>query len=485
MYLLDFLHQQNRHYPDKLFLCSDNNRYTYSEAFIAVQKTAAFFKNNDISAGNRVILYFDDKIRLLFSYFACQAIGAIPAPIDNFSKHLSIHYTASHIQATALITDKKLPSADKLPCPVLTFPDLNTITTLAWDQTRSDIAHLLFTSGTTGKPKAVMISQNALLFTTLSIIRWAQMRHGDHELITLHLSHSFGLGHIHCHLILGNTISLLPSARDLSMLLKSLADKQITGYAATPAQLTLLTQSYQNELRQYAQQLRYLIVNTAKVEEETISSLMQLLPKTNFYMYYGLTEASRSTYIHYNEKSKKLHTVGKCAPGISVKIDHIEGQEGEICIKGANLMMGYWGEETSNAFDSTGWFHTGDVGDIDDDGFLSVKGRLHDRINVDGLKCHPQEIEEVLARCKGVVECAVFGVEHPLTTHEVVAAIVCSGDEEKKTFQNTLRSHCKKSLEPYKIPKRFLFVHSLPKTESGKIQRTLLAQKTINKTAVY
>jgi long-chain acyl-CoA synthetase len=298
----------------------------------------------------------------------------------------------------------------------------------------------------------------------------------DRELTTLSLTHLFGLGHLHVYAALGATLYIENGLRDVPRLLDLVESEHITSFPGTPAGFKIMIELFPEMLRSRAQHLRYIVINTAPMPVALTESLLELLPDTRVYMYYGLTEASRSTYIAYREHRDKLATVGRASPGGEVRIGSaahpLINEPGEILVRGPHVTSGYWAQDSTELFDD-GWFRTGDLGSVDVDGFVTWRGRVREQINVNGLKLVPFEVEDVLRRDPRVAECAVVGVPDAVTG-ESVAAFVVPVSAAEESLELELRKLCARHLEFYKVPKRIVFVDEIPKTDSGKVRRFLL-----------
>ena len=196
-------------------------------------------------------------------------------------------------------------------------------------------------------------------------------------------------------------------------------------------------------------------------------------------MHYGLTEASRSTFLEFNKEKNKLNTIGRSTPNVEVKVldleskKYITNQVGEILIKGNNIFNGYY-KSNNNTYLHKGYFKSGDLGKIDDSGYVTYLGRINDIINIGGLKVSPDEIEKVIIDYNGINDAAVVGQEDEDDIHGVIitAYIIVDFDINIKELKN----HCIKYLEPYKIPNTFIRIQNLPKSPSGKLKRKDLRQ---------
>jgi long-chain acyl-CoA synthetase len=210
--------------------------------------------------------------------------------------------------------------------------------------------------------------------------------------------------------------------------------------------------------------------------------LLAALPDTDIFMYYGLTEASRSTYIEYRKHTDKLETVGAATPGTEVCIGQpaqpLIGEPGEVLVRGRHVTAGYWGQDTSAYFDQ-GWFRTGDLGVMDSAGFVTWLGRVRDQINVNGLKLVPSEVEDILRLDSRVLDCAVVGVPESASGESVIAFVVVAEGAAEPALERILRKLCNEHLEDHKVPRRVHFVAEIPKTDSGKVRRHVLRDSLI------
>jgi acyl-CoA synthetase (AMP-forming)/AMP-acid ligase II len=413
-----------------------------------------------------------------------MALGAVPVHLYAQKTHAFVAFAAEHTGAKAVLTDSADLAASGLPCQLLGVPDLTAGGGELWTEERDPVAYMMFTSGTTGRPKAVLTTQENVLFVTRTLIGIAGMRPGDREVVVMPLASTGGLGHVHACLMLGNHARLLPyffgamDDDDMRHMLATIEEHGITGFLSTPGMLARLAGEHREAFRQKARGVRYILANVTRMRPELVADLIELLPETRFSTYYGLTEASRSVYQCFNDHPEHHGCAGRPAPGVEVTLaspDPTTGV-GEVLLRGGNLMDGYWRQEKS-PFSAGGWFPTGDLGSFDGKGFLTIRGRLSDCINVDGLKCFPHEVEEVLAAHPAVAECAVVGVPDATTFEKLGAAVVPRAQADLATLEDDLASFCRRGLEPYKVPARFVFVDALPRAGLGKLARRDLVER--------
>src|SRR6185436_308128 len=370
--ILDSLDQHARERGEREFLVLEDERLTFGELAVRVQRLAGVLRARGVGTGDRVVLYLGRKTRYLTAYLAAMAAGAIPVHVYPERSASYVDFAAAHAGAGLVITDREQVDWSAFPHPLLAYPDLSDATLpRVWPEERSEAAYMMFTSGTTGQPKAVVTTQENVLFVTETLIRMAGMSQDDREVIVMPLGSTGGLGHFHSNLVLGNRTILLPyffgsmSAADLEHTLETIAEEGITGFLATPGLLGRLATEHRESFREKARHLRYILSNVCPIRPELVRDLLDLLPSTRFHTYYGLTEASRSVYQCYNDHPAKVSAAGQPAPGVRIRIDQPDGDGiGEVLIQGGNVMAGYWGRDR-DGFDDDGWFRSGDLGSID------------------------------------------------------------------------------------------------------------------------
>ncbi len=481
--ILDYLEQHARAQSNVPFLREGAETLSFGELFELATRLATRLSAEGIGYGDRVVLYIDRRSRHLTAYLAVMILGAIPVHLYPQRKPAFVAFAAQHTGAGLVITDGELLQDTELPCGVFCYSEAEVQDLLpTWLGRRHPVAYMMFTSGTTGTPKAVMTTQENVTFVTRTLIEMADITENDREIIVMPLGSTGGLGHFHANLMLGNPVILLPyffgamDDDDMCHMLDTVESEKITGFLSTPGMLARLVENHREALRDKGRHLRYLLANVTPMREELVRELMQLLPDTRFYTYYGLTEASRSVHHCYNDDKSKIATAGRPSPGVTIGIGN-PGDEGvgEVLIKGPNVMSGYW-QMDKHGFDANGWFRSGDLGSLDNEGFLTIHGRLKENIRVDGLDCLPREMEDVLLKHPEVVDCAVVGLPDPRTHQRVAAAVVPTLDAEHENLAERLHAHCIERLEFYKAPTRFAVVDAIPKTELGKIKRDEVSQ---------
>lgn len=476
----DFLRTARRR-PDATSLVGpDGTVLSYSQVRARARAVAAELGAAGVGQGDRVVLSHPDGLDLVCAYLGALLHGCVVAVVAPKSTPAHLDFVRTDVGAAAWLAPADHPAAAVVPGRV-ELPAPSDAAAPAWledgpAEAPTD-ALVMYTSGTTGKPKGVRLSHANLRHTAASITTWAGVRADEVELTTLSLSHLFGLGHLHVHWTLGGSVVIEPGLQDLPRVLGRLAEHSVTSFPGTPAGFRRILDEVPDEFRAAAANLRYIVVNSAPMPEEDVRRLLDLVPHVRCYMYYGLTEASRSTVIHYNAHPDKIRTVGRPTPGSEVRVGAADrpvvGEPAEILVRGPHVMPSYWGADRSDGHFTDDWFHTGDLGTLDEDGFLTWVGRVKEQINVDGLKVPPAQVEAVLRQHPAVADCAVAGAPDALTGEAVVAFVVPAAPPGDRLGLE-LRRYCRSRLEPHMIPRRVEFVPAIPRTEAGKVQRLML-----------
>lgn len=348
---------------------------------------------------------------------------------------------------------------------------------------QSQVADILFTTGTTGAPKGVALSYNNLSAAASNINAYIGNTSSDVELLALPVSHSFGLGRLRCSLSKGATVVMLGTFANVKKFFKEMARCQVTMFAMVPASWGFIKKMSGKYIGKFADQLKFIEIGSSFMPVEDKELLMSLLPKTRICMHYGSTEASRSAFMEFHTYKDNLLSIGKASPNVEIKIFTSQGtpaalgEEGEVCVKGEHVTCSYW-NETPERFASDfydGYFRTGDCGTMDAEGNIYLKSRIKEMINVGGKKVSPMEVEDILNTIPGIKESACIGIPDPgIVLGEVVKAFIVADDN---LSDEEIMQQLRPQLEVYKLPVEIERINAIPKTGSGKIQRLSLKKK--------
>ncbi|MCB1488471.1 MAG: AMP-binding protein, partial [Bauldia sp.] len=444
--------------------------------------------------------------------FAVLKAGAVFVPINPSTKADKLAYVLENCRAAAIVTQGRLaataaramveaPSANfvvliggKGPptSGSLSFEDAvagDDVPPLPSAGITLDLAMLVYTSGSTGFPKGVMMTHQNVVAAAGSITTYLEMREDDVVLNVLPISFDYGLYQVLMSALAGATLVLEKSFAYPQAILNRMSEEKVTGLPLVPTMAAILLQMRDLAPGSFPH-LRYITNTAAALPPTHIMQLQVLFPFARIFSMYGLTECKRCTYLPPDELMHRPDSVGIAIPGTEAYVADEEGRPvgpgivGELYIRGPHVMRGYW--ENPEATDSAlrpgpyPWekvLRTGDFFRADEEGFLYFIGRRDDIIKTRGEKVAPKEVESTLYSLAGVAEAAVVGVPDPILG-TAIKAVVALSPGAQVTEREVLR-HCAANLEDFMVPKIVEFRDSLPKTESGKISRRLIEEEVM------
>lgn len=349
-----------------------------------------------------------------------------------------------------------------------------------------DLAHVIYTSGTTGRPKGAMISYKNVFSNLQGAHERFKVRPTDRFIVFLPMFHSFTLTAMMLLPIYGEgSAVLVRSVFPFSNVLKQALLKRVTIFLGIPAIYAAIGKAKIPWYFRWFNAIRLFICGAAPLAKQTIEDFKVKFPRATLIEGYGLSECSPIVAANLFEKQKIL-SVGKPLQGYEVKIVDDEtvevpvGQIGELIVRGDCVMQGYWG--LPSATDETiinGWLKTGDLGKVDEDGFIYIVDRKKDLIISKGINVYPREIEELIYKIEGVEACAVVGVKNEHADEEVAAFIELK--EDATLDERQVREYLKKHLANYKVPKSVYFAEKLPRNATGKVLKRVLKEQIKDK----
>jgi len=481
--------------PDKVFLFSqpDGRQFTYSQFVDAVSRTAALLAGEGVAKGDVVSLLMPNSVEYVIAYFACWRLGALAGPINSHLKEQEISYVVSNSEAkTLLVGSEFLPVINQLR----DLPTLNAVILFddeaqatrdftkveaTADVTLDDEAIIIYTSGTTGKPKGCLLTHGNVVANARQISQWLGFNESDRLLTMMPLFHMNAVSVTTMSAIYAGGSSVVSPKFSASRFWQIISDYQITSFGSVATMLSMLLTTYPEGVPAGLQteQLRFAMCGSAPVPAETIKRFEE-----TFHCLviegYGLSESTcRSTFNPPDENRR----AGSCGLPIGNEMRVVDdddtevadGQLGEIVLRGDNVLKGYYKnpEATAVAF-RNGWFHTGDIGYRDSEGFYFIVDRKSDMIIRGGENIYPREIDEVLYQHPAVSAAAVVGVPDDLYGEEVAGFVVLRDGGEAS--ERELIEFCKARLADYKCPKTIRFVKDIPKGPTGKLLKRELAK---------
>lgn len=468
-------------HPASIALITPEEQVTYAQLWERCLLAATNVRRKyGLQKGDRIILAASANIDFIYAYFGIHMAGGVCAPIDpdtNETRFELIKNSTKPVCTMGVL--HKVAGTQTAPFSEVLTPCDKIEPYQAPDP--EQIADILFTTGTTGAPKGVALNHKNLTAAALNINTFIKNTAEDVELLALPVSHSFGLGRVRCVLSKGGSLVLLGSFANMKRFFEQMERFHCTGFGMVPASWAYIKKMSGRKIGEFAGQLRYIEIGSSFMPIPDKELLCELLPDTRICMHYGLTEASRSAFMEFHSEHDYLNTAGKASPNVEVKIFDTEGKvlptgaEGEVCVKGEHVTCSYW-NETPERFAKDfydGYFRTGDCGCLDAEGYIHLKSRIKEMINVGGKKVSPMEVEDILNTIPGIEDCACVAMPDPEgVMGELVKAFIVSKDE--RLTDAAIIEALRPKLEAYKLPARIERIDAIPKTASGKVQRLKL-----------
>ena len=479
-------HEKN--IPGKIAVVDEAGRVTYRELAALTRRAANVLWKRGVREGDRVMIAAAPGVRYVAAYLALHYVGAIALPFDRNAAASAVAwmertFDVKHI----LFEDGAEHAAGQTSASVCTLqaliPDGADEAAFPARQAHPDaIATIIFTSGTTGEPKGVMLSNRNIRAVIDVSINGQSLNDDDRVLIPLPLHHVFGMRVLRAVLLRGATVVLANGFSSVKILYNFITMEHCTGICCNPAALALLYQQTKGELHQLLGSLRYIYSASAPLPLDMKKRLLADLPVTQIINSYGSTEAAGIIYIDYRAENGRLDSIGKPAPGVAARIvddqyrETAGGREhpGRLAIRGDVVMAGYWQNgKPSRETIVDGWLITSDVAYIED-GFVYLLGRADDMINTGGKKTAPVEIENAVSAFPGVSECCCVAAPDAVLGSVPVVFVVPHNREEFR--EEALYRHLAGMLEKYKMPRRIIPLDAIPKNHMGKYERKKLTE---------
>jgi long-chain acyl-CoA synthetase len=466
---------------DKLFLVGKDET-SFRNLYNSSLNLASQLRN-EFGVNKNILLISSNNLFFLKTYFAIIKSGNICIPLDpaiekdnfNFISELTkpvLIFLTADIRQKLAVDTYKCVSPEELSKTEFE----GSLIKPEEDFNKDNCAEIIFTSGSTGKPKGVMISHKNLISNTNSIIEYLKLSQDDRMLVVLPFYYCYGLSLLHTHLRVGGSIVFNNSFIFLGAIINNLLDYKCTGFAGVPSHFQIILRKSDSFKKTVFRDLRYVTQAGGKLAPIFIDEFHESQPNIKFYVMYGQTEATaRLSYLPPELYEKKKGSMGKGIPGVKLKVINEEGEEvkpgetGEVIARGDNIMLGYFADEEGTAAAiKDGWLHTGDLGTVDDEGFIYLTARKKEIIKVGGKRISPKEIEAVILELPEVIDCSIEGVEDELLGEALKATIVVNKGSNVSLNAESIKLHCSKYLALHKIPHIYEIKDQLTISATGK-----------------
>lgn len=487
-----------QHGPQRPAVTLGDRTLTYAELDRAVSALATALTEQGVSPGDRVGLWMPNVTEFVVGYFAVIRAGGVVVPVSTLLGLGEVAYILENAGAVSLIAASLFD--DALAALPERVPSLRTL--LVWGDTKvpdampvselmagpirpaclkpsagDELAVLIYTSGTTGRPKGAMLSHRNLTSNAAACAEAIDVGPEDRFLAVLPLFHSFGATVcMILPLMLGAHIVLLPRFSP-NEVMQAFGAYGITVFAGVPAMYGVLL-NMKDEAAFDLSSLHLCVTGGAPCPPNAIHEFQRRFGAL-LIEGYGPTEASPVVSVNPPHGVQKIGSVGPPIPGVDLSIADDDGRKlptgeiGEVCVRGPNVMLGYWRAPEATAETIVdAWLFTGDMGRLDEDGYLYIVDRKKDMVIVSGMNVYPREVEDVIHQLPAVADCAVVGAPSERRGEDVKAYIVCK--EGQSVTEDDVVQHCSQHLAPYKVPRSVVFAEDLPRSGTGKVLKRAL-----------
>jgi long-chain acyl-CoA synthetase len=496
--------------PDAVAVIDGRRSVSYTELAELAVRFANALIDAGVTAGERVVVALDNSAEFIACYFGAMEAGAIAVPLSPGSRSDRLVAACADCQPVVCVADsaaaaliatdapaslRLLLVAGSVPEPlagVMRGKPLNEALAEA-SSTRpevrridADLAAIIYTSGSTGEPRGVMLSHLNICANTASIVEYLRLTASDRMLVVLPFFYVYGLSLLHTHVSVGGSLVLVNSLAFPNVAVKAMATHAVTGFAGVPSTFALMLER-SNLAGMSLPALRYVTQAGGAMPPARIRGWLRAMPSVPLFVMYGATEASaRLAYLDPAELPERIGSVGRAIPNVELRVLREDGspadvgEVGEIVARGSNISSGYWQqpERTAERFRPEG-FRTGDLGSYDATGCLTIVGRKGDMLKIGGHRVSAREIEDAIAECADVVECAVIGTEHKILGDAPVAFVSL---REGLTTDGVI-AFSRERLSEAKVPVAVIACAALPKNAAGKIDKGQLREMLASMTA--
>ena len=506
----ELLERNASEYGKKVAYFIDNKKITWNEVKRKVDVFARSLELLGVKKNDKVSIFVNNSLEFIISLLGIQKLSAIPVPINTFLKEDEVAFIVNDVESEILIASYKLKNSIKnirnktKIKKIIWEGDIKEVDedNISFDEILSktevhehkelpnlkDLAVIIYTSGTTGKPKGAMLTYKNLFADILGINEIINITPKDRFIAYLPMFHSFTQTvNILLPLYSASAVVIIKSIMPFSNIIKQTLLKRVTIFTGVPDVYSALSRAKLPFYFHWFNKVRFYVSGAAALPAEVLKRFQSKFKKGKLIEGYGLSEAAPVVSVN-RPTLQKPGSVGLPLPGIEVKIVNDEliempiGEAGEIIVKGDNVMKGYYKREDATAETIiNGWLLTGDIGKVDEDGFIYILDRKKDLIISKGVNIYPREIEEVCLKFLGVKECAVVGKKDE--THGEIPIAFIEVEEDMQVNEKELKKFLKDRLANYKVPKHIYFVKELPKNATGKVLKRKLRenlQKYIN-----
>ncbi len=475
--IVNCIYSHSCNHPNKTAIIASDRIVDYYKLWKLISGVAILLKKQGVNKGDRVIVEASHTVEFLACCYSIHLVGAIHVPVEKGAP-------LDRIQEISKDINPKLILNGEHPLSLLgvSIDELieNTVDYLEFPEEQS-LQEILYTTGTTGKSKGVMITHYAQMNMCESQNAILNYNSNNVWLIPTPMNHAAGLRKTHMSMVKGSTVLLMDGFKNLKLFFENINKYNVTSLYLPPSAVHYVLMLASKELAKLDSQLDFLYSSSSALPGGDKEKLIELLPHVRKFDAYGGSEVGAVCYIDYNSVHKEIGCVGKANPGVDIfivdedykPIHATKNNPGIIAIRSNTVTAGYWGEpELTAQTIQNGIIYMTDLGYIDDEGYLYLVGRRDDVINIGGLKVAPTEVEDIALRFDKIADCACVPYDDKAFGRVLKMFVVMKKGEIFNIEE--IVSYLETKLEAYKLPKYVECISEIPKTYNGKIDRKKL-----------
>lgn len=478
--IFEAVFENSKKNPEKLCVADARKAFSYKEYLTLALKISALLSSKGFKKGDAAVFEACQSSYYLASQLAVQAVGGIFVPLERGCGAAKISAVAEKVGAKTIVTSADVPGAVSLESLAEEAEGFEEILPESFPE-KDEVCEILFSTGTTGKEKGIMITNENNVALAENVMFGVEMKEDNVELIPSPLNHSHALRRYYGNMLRGSSVVLSSGVINLKEFFGLIEKFGVNSIDLVPTALSIVLKLSGEKLGEYCEKLRYIELGSAPLMKADKEKLKRLLPKTRLYNFYGSTESGCIAIYDFNSGADKENCIGKPTANAEIfavdeerkRVETSKNETGLLASFGRMNMKGYWKdeEETAAALEN-GTIYTNDEIYFDEDGDIILLGRRGDVINIGGNKVSPEEIENVAKGIEGVADCACVAVSEELRGSVPKLFVEMKPGAEFDVAK--LKTEFSKSVEAYKIPKYFVPVEKIPRTFNGKVIRRLL-----------
>lgn len=483
--IIEALEHFSKEKPDNLCIADDISEYTYREMWKKVEMYAAALKKRNVQKEDKIMVECTQDARYMMICLACQRIGAVFVPVENKAVPEKVVQIMADVKAKWFFTEN-IKTGLKQECLIVSLEQekVESVEQKLPYPAGNDVAEILFTTGTTGKSKGIVLSNENNVAIAENIIFGTKKERNCVELIFFPLSHSHGIRSCYANLLNGSASVIAKNIMNLKWIFSSMEKYRVTALDVSPNASHILLKLSKGVLMEYKNQITCVQIGTAFLDEELKKEWIRTLPNSRLYNFYGSTESGRVCVLEFSKIRGKEGCIGK--PAVNAKfmmtdeehnpVQTTRKHPGLIAVSGKMNMVGYLNDrELTEKTKHDGYIYTNDLGYIDQDGYVFILGRTDDVINYKGIKIMPEEIEKQALRYEDVVDCACVAQDDKICGQ--IPKLFVQVKDKNAFSEVELLKFLSNVIEVSRMPKKVVVIDEIPRTSNGKILRRKLRER--------